>query len=73
MSFASKYIIDRSYCELNRIGIHECVVPKDEIGMVLSEIEAAAREKTVFITGKHDASTVEKELATRIGNSILLI
>lgn len=56
--------------ELNRIGIHECVVPKTEIGTVLSEIEVAAREKTVFITGKHDASAEEKEIATKIGKSI---
>lgn len=56
--------------ELNRIGIHECVVPRDQFGEVLSEIELAARDRTVFITGSHDASAEEKELATDIGYRI---
>lgn len=56
--------------ELNRIGILECVVPKSEIGSVLSEIEVTAREQTIFVTGSHNASSKEKELASEIGRSI---
>lgn len=59
--------------ELNRIGIHECVVPKDEFGTILSEIKATSSDRTVFITGKHDASEEEKELAWKIGYSISAI
>lgn len=56
--------------ELNRIGIRECVVPQTKIGDVLSEIENAVRDRTVYITGSHAASSKEKKLASTIGYGI---
>ena len=53
--------------ELNRIGIRELVVPKNRVEKVLKKIEREARGFTVYVTGSHEATEKEKELAQFIG------
>ena len=53
--------------ELNRIGILELTVPKDRIKSVLVKIEKATRENTVYVTGKHEATAEEQNMAKSIG------
>ena len=56
--------------ELNRIGIHELVVPKTEIKTVLSKLERAARDMTVYVTGRHNATKKEIDQASAIGEQL---
>ena len=53
--------------ELNRIGIRELVVPQNRVEEVLGRIEREAREFAVYVTGSHDATDKEKDLAQSIG------
>ena len=56
--------------ELNRIGILELTVPKNEIENVLVRIEKATRDNTVYVTGKHDATAEEQKMANSIGEAL---
>ena len=53
--------------ELNRIGLRELVVPKNRVEELLGRIEREAREFAVYVTGSHDATDNENDLAQSIG------
>ena len=53
--------------ELNRIGLRELVVPKNRVEELLRRIEHEAREFAVYVTGSHNATDKEKDLAQSIG------
>lgn len=53
--------------ELNRIGIRELVVPKDEIAGVISEIGNKAKNMSVFVSGKHHSDNTLIPIAKKIG------
>jgi len=54
--------------ELNRIGILELIVPREDIAAVLRDIDREAHEKAIFVTGSHNPGDLQaKEYAQKIG------
>lgn len=59
--------------ELNRIGICELCVPREDIIAVLKEINEASHEKAVLVTGPHDGDEQMMCYAQKIGNHLAKI